>query len=61
MSVLQELIVKFNKNKNQELFIRIIKEIQNAEKIWIAFSPASNNYFLGNENGRAAAYIFSEK
>ena len=34
MSVLQELIVKFNKNKNQELFIRIIKEIQNAEKIW---------------------------
>ncbi len=61
MSVLQELIVKFNKNKNQELFIRIIKEIQNAEKIWIAFSPASNNYFLGNEKGRAAAYIFSEK
>ena len=61
MSVLQELIVKFNKNKNQELFIRIIKEIQNAEKIWIAFSTASNNYFLGNEKGRAAAYIFSEK
>ena len=33
MSVLQELIVKFNKNKNQELYIRIIKEIQNIEKI----------------------------
>ena len=33
MSVLQKLIVKFNKNKNQELYIRIIKEIQNIEKI----------------------------
>ncbi|MGN1481107.1 enhanced serine sensitivity protein SseB C-terminal domain-containing protein [Porcipelethomonas sp.] len=61
MSVLQELIVKFNKNKNQELYIRIIKEIQSIDKIWIAFSTASNNYFLGNENGKAAAYIFSEK
>lgn len=61
MSVLQELIVKFNKNKNQELYIRIIKEIQNIEKIWVAFSEASNNYYLGNEKGRAAAYIFSEK
>ena len=61
MSVLQKLIVKFNKNKNQELYIRIIKEIQNIEKIWVAFSEASNNYYLGNEKGRAAAYIFSEK
>lgn len=61
MSVLQELIVKFNKNKNQELYIRIIKEIQNIDKMWIAFSEASNNYYLGNEKGRAAAYIFSEK
>ena len=49
MSVLQKLIVKFNKNKNQELYIRIIKEIQTDETLWVAFSPDSNNYFLGNE------------
>lgn len=61
MSVLQKLIVKFNKNKNQELYIRIIKEIQTAETLWVAFSPDSNNYFLGNEGGRAAAYIFSDR
>ena len=34
MSVLQDLIVKFNSKKNAELYTRIIKEIQSAEKIW---------------------------
>ena len=61
MSVLQKLIVKFNEKKNQELYVRIIKEIQQAEMLWIAFSENSNNYFLGNEGGRAAAYIFSDR
>lgn len=61
MSVLQKLIVKFNENKNQQLYVRIIQGIQNSEKLWIAFSENSNNYFLGSEQGRAAAYIFSEK
>lgn len=61
MSILQNLIVKFNKNKNKELYLRIIKEIQQANNLWIAFSENSNNYFLGNEQGSAAAYIFSEK
>ncbi len=61
MSVLQKLIVKFNANKNQELYIRIIREIQQAENLWIAFSENSRNYFLGSENGSAAAYVFSEK
>ncbi len=61
MTVLQNLISKFSKNKNKELYIRIIKEIQQAETLWVAFSPDSNNYFLGNEQGRAAAYIFSDE
>lgn len=61
MSVLQELIVKFNEKKNSQLYIRIIKELQSAEKLWIAFSTASNNYYLGNEKGKSAAYLFSEK
>ncbi len=61
MTVLQKLITKFHTNKNKELYVRIIKEIQQAETLWVAFSPNSNNYFLGNEKGRAAAYIFSDK
>lgn len=61
MSVLQKLIVKFNANKNQELYVRIIREIQQTENLWVAYSENSGNYFLGSENGSAAAYIFSEK
>lgn len=61
MSVLQDLIVKFNEKVNPQLYTRIIKEIQSAESLWVAFSPASNNYYVGNENGKAAAYIFSDK
>ncbi len=61
MSVLQKLIVKFNANVNQELYVRIIKEIQQAENLWVAYSENSGNYLLGSENGSAAAYVFSEK
>lgn len=61
MTVLQKLITKFKEKPNQELYIRIIKEIQQAETLWIAFSEGSNNYFLGSEQGRAAAYIFSDR
>ncbi|MGN0612840.1 MAG: enhanced serine sensitivity protein SseB C-terminal domain-containing protein [Porcipelethomonas sp.] len=61
MSVLQKLIVKFNNNRNQELYIRIIREIQQAETLWAAFSESSKNYIVGNEKGSAAAYLFSEK
>lgn len=61
MTVLQKLITKFNNKPNNELYIRIIQEIQQAETLWIAFSEDSNNYFLGNEKGRAAAYIFSDR
>ncbi len=61
MTVLQKLITKFSDKPNNELYIRIIQEIQQAETLWIAFSEESNNYFLGNEKGRAAAYIFSDR
>ncbi|MBQ3566022.1 MAG: enhanced serine sensitivity protein SseB C-terminal domain-containing protein [Oscillospiraceae bacterium] len=61
MTVLQKLITKFGDKPNNELYIRIIQEIQQAETLWIAFSEESNNYFLGNEKGKAAAYIFSDR
>ncbi len=61
MTVLQKLIAKFNEKPNKELYIRIIQEIQQAETLWVAFSEGSNNYFLGNEKGRASAYIFSDR
>lgn len=61
MSALQKLIVKFNAKKNPKLYISLIKEIQSAQMLWASFSPDSNNYYLGNEKGKAAAYIFSEK
>ena len=61
MSVLQKLITKFSTNKNNDLYARMIREIQNADMLWIAFSENSNNFLVGNEKGMATAYIFSEK
>ena len=61
MSVLQNLIKEFNGNKNAEIYTKIVREIQTTQKLWIAYSPSTNNYFLGNINGRATAYIFSER
>ena len=61
MSALQQLITGFSENKTQETYIKIIRAIQETDVLWIAYSENSNNYFVGNENGRAAAYIFSSK
>lgn len=61
MSMLQKFIKEFNENKNADTYARIIAEIQSAQKLWIAYSPATNNYFLGNINGKATAYLFSER
>ena len=61
MSILQELITKFSERKTQELYIKIIRAVQESETLWIAYSENSKNYFLGNESGRAAAYVFSSR
>ncbi|MGN0620412.1 MAG: enhanced serine sensitivity protein SseB C-terminal domain-containing protein [Porcipelethomonas sp.] len=61
MSAIQDLIVKYRENPNKEIYRAIITKIQNEESIWAAVSEASRNYYLGNENGGAAVYLFSEK
>lgn len=46
MSVLQDLIVKFNSKKNAELYTRIIKEIQSAEKYGLHFPTLQTTIIL---------------
>ena len=61
MSTLQELIANFSERKTQETYIKIIRAVQETDVLWIAYSEGSKNYFVGSENGRAAAYVFSDK
>lgn len=61
MSAIQDLIVKYRENQSKELASAIISKIQTEESIWAAVSEVSRNYYLGNEEGKAAIYLFSDE
>lgn len=61
MSILQDLISKFNKNNSDETYREIINNIKSADTLWVAATPATKSYYLGFSSSKPAAYIFSDK
>lgn len=62
MSEIQELIVEFDKCKTRELYVKIIEGLRTAEKLWAAYSPVTNNFYLDIFKGeKVAAFIFSDE
>lgn len=62
MSEIQDLIVKFDENKDRDTYLKIIECLRTAEKLWVAYSPVTNNFFLDILKGeKTVAFIFSEK
>lgn len=61
MSEIQDLIVKFNENKDRNIYVQIIEKLRTAEKLWAAYSPVTNNLHLDILKGeKVVAFIFSE-
>ena len=61
MSAIQNLIVKYKANPSTEIYRAIRDKLQTEKSLWAAISETSKNYYLGNENGGAAIYLFSDK
>ena len=61
MSKLQELIIKYNKEKSKDTFKEIIHEIQTCDMLYSAFSPITKGHYADFVNGAATAFVFSEK
>lgn len=60
MNNIQELIIRYAQNHDRETMETIIGEIQSAEKIWVAYSPATKNHYMEYHNGISTAYLFSQ-
>ena len=61
MSLLQELIIEYNKEQKEEVYKKIIHEIQTCEMLYSAFSPVTKGHYVDYVNGMPTAFIFSEK
>ncbi len=61
MEKIQNLIKAFGSTKSRETYNEIIENIKNQEKLWIAFSPVTKNYYLDYIQGVPSSFVFSEK
>ena len=56
MSKIQQLIKQYPQTKNE-----IIREIQKQDSVWIAYSPATKNFYADFHRGAPTAFLFSEE
>ena len=56
MSKIQRLIKQYPQTKNE-----IIREIQKQDSVWIAYSPATKNFYADFHRGAPTAFLFSEE
>lgn len=61
MGDIQQLIKIFSATKNQEVYKDITEHLKTQEKLWIAFSPATRNYYLDYIKGAPSVFVFSKK
>ncbi|MDO5558342.1 MAG: SseB family protein [Oscillospiraceae bacterium] len=61
MNNLQELIKQYNTDKSKSTYDEIIKAFMSQQTLWAAFSPPTNNYYIGRDDKKPCMYIFSEK
>ncbi len=58
---MQTLIQQYLKSHAQGDLKEIYKALQKQETLWAAFFPKTRHYFMGEENGSPAVYLFSEE
>ena len=60
MKTIQELIKKYNKRKSVKVYEPIIDRIKTEPVLWAAYTKSTHNFYIGIENGKACAYIFTD-
>lgn len=61
MSEIQKFIKKYAKTNKKFYITEVIDRVKNQDMIWIAYSPATNNYHMDIFEGKTISFIFSEK
>ena len=61
MDTIQELIVKYDTSKSKDCNHELIERLKTEDTLYIAFSPATKNYYVDIVKGQAVANVFSQK
>lgn len=61
MADIQQLIQTFGSTKDIKIYNNIKEYLKTQEKIWIAFSPATKNYYIDYVKGSPSVFVFSKK
>ena len=61
MKTINELIKSYLENEDKAVFGEILDVIRTGDSLFAVAARVTNNFFMGAENAKPAAYIFSSK
>lgn len=61
MKTINELIKSYLENEDKAVLEEVLEVVRSGESLYAITARATNNFFMGAENEKPAAYIFSEK
>lgn len=61
METIHELIEAYLEHEDKSIVNKILDEIKTTEKLWSVFARPTNNFYMGIEKEKPAAYLFTNK
>lgn len=61
MKTIHELIEAYLANQDKELMKQLLEQVQTEEHLWSVLARPTNNFYMGIEHERPAAYLFTDK
>lgn len=61
MKTIHELIEAYLEKQDKEIMKQLLEQIQKEEHLWTVMARPTNNFYMGIEHDRPAAYLFTDK
>lgn len=61
MGTIHELIESYLKKEDQTIFGKILEQLKTESGLWTILVRTTNNFYMGIENEKPAAYLFTDK
>ena len=60
MNKMQDLIRQFAASQDKSIILSVIEELQQGERLWIAYSPVTKNHYVEYHGDIPTAFVFSD-
>lgn len=61
METIHDLIENYMENQDKSILTKILEQLKSTERLWTVLVRVTNNFYLGVEHEKAAAYLFTDK